>query len=495
MTMAREAVDFDPGQAPDLHATLMAVRGGGIQDDHGWLPIAGLQQLAEETQCALLAAGLTPAEPVMVPVSGRAEDVAAIMAVLGARGTAVPVHRKAHARTQADLQDATGARFAVVPVDVPGRHRPAIERIAEQAPPHRPLLDGAGMITFTSGSTGRAKGVVLSRDRISAKMQAIRTMLDMPPAPEAIVPLQLPFSFGQWATFVPLMQGGIVHMTARFDPATVLRVMEARPVTHLAAVPTMLRRLAQEGRGRTGGAFTILTGGEPVPADLRDALFARWPDAVIDAIYGLTESGTCDLLRRDRAGDTGDSLGHPTPGVQVATDPQTGELRLRSPFAMLGYLDQPDLTAQTLRDGWLSTGDVGEIAQDGSVRLRGRIKELINRGGNKVSPLEVEATFATHPDVGAVLATGLPDPRMGEAIHLLVVPRAGRAPDAAALLDWARGRTDRFKLPDAVHFGTSLPLGNTGKADRAALRRQIMGQAATAPAAPARGQAEGQIPQ
>jgi acyl-CoA synthetase (AMP-forming)/AMP-acid ligase II len=207
-------------------------------------------------------------------------------------------------------------------------------------------------------------------------------------------------------------------------------------------------------------------------------VLGRWTGARIASIYGLTESGTCDLFHFDSAEDaTGDgapeTLGHPSPGVEVATEPGTGELLIRSPFCMLGYLDMPEETARTLSDGWLRTGDAACIGPDGAVALVGRLKELINRGGNKVSPLEVERVFAGHPDVLAALATGVADERLGEAIHLLVVPRPGAASDAAALTDWARGRIERFKLPDRIHFAPELPLGRTGKADRALLRRTL----------------------
>lgn len=469
----------------DFHDAIMrAPEGGGVSDDIGWLGLDGLQQMAQEGTQALLSAGLIPQEPVLVPVGGRAEDVAAILAVIGAGGTAVPLHCKTHPATRAQLETATGARLAFVPTEATRRAVPEVTRRASAPPTSRDLLDGAAMITFTSGSTGTPKGVVLSRSRISAKLAAIRAEIGMEGGPETAVPLQLQFSFGQWATFLPLMLGGRVHMTARFSPDWAEHLLSGHPLTHFAAVPTMLRML---GKGTPCvRPLNFLTGGEAVSADLRAAVFSRWPAATIHGIYGLTETGTCDLFRRDRASDrsqsttnTGNSLGRPAPGVGVATDPQTSELLIRSPYSMLGYLDRPDLTRDTLQDGWIRTGDLGLIAPDGEVFLRGRLKELINRGGNKVSPLEVEAVFAKHPAVRATLATGVPDPRFGEAIHLLVVPRDGAMLGAEALLAWARDRIDRFKLPDAVHFAAALPLGATGKADRTALRRSISAAAAT----------------
>jgi feruloyl-CoA synthase len=119
------------------------------------------------------------------------------------------------------------------------------------------------------------------------------------------------------------------------------------------------------------------------------------------------------------------------------------------------------------------------LRADGRVELVGRAKDLVFRGGNKISPLELERVFAEHPDVAGALAAGAPDALKGEALHLLIVPREGARLDQARLIDWARERLERFKLPDHIHFAAELPLGRSGKADRATLRQLI--QAKTPP--------------
>ncbi len=454
------------GRIADLCSHLMMAQEGTVVDATGRHGLATLQGWAADAAAALSRAGLGAAEPVLVPVANEARDVASILAVILAGGVAVPVHRRAHGETARQYREATGARFRLAAGD-------ATELEASGAPPPpRPLLDGAAVITFTSGSTGTPKGVVLSRERITAKLNAIQQVLAMPRGAVTVTPLQLIFSFGQWVTFLTLARGGTVHMADRFDPGTVAKLLARGEVAFLAAVPTMLRLLPDERNPKID--VTILTGGEPVTDHLRRTLLDRWPAARIASIYGLTETGTCDLFQFDRHGaEAVDTLGHPSPGVEVRTDAETGELLIRSPFSMLGYLDMPEETARTLAGGWLRTGDVARIEPDGAVTLVGRLKELINRGGNKVSPLEVERLFAGHPDILAALATGIRDDRLGEAIHLLVVPRPGAEPDATALKDWARDRTERFKLPDTIHFAAELPLGRTGKADRAVLRRTL----------------------
>ncbi|MCV2882991.1 class I adenylate-forming enzyme family protein [Actibacterium sp. XHP0104] len=448
--------------------------GGGIHDDSGHVPMSVLQDKIAQVSRLLGQNGVAPHEPVLVPVRGCAEDVAGILGVIGAGAVAVPVHHDSNMADQ--VRAVTRARFVIGAGPVGEAGQTGLTRISDTAPPARPLLDGAAIITFTSGSTGAPKGVVLSRKRLNAKLLAIRAFTQMKPAPTAIVPLQLLFSFGQWATFLPLMLGGTVHMTGRFSTDWAARVMGAADFDYLAAVPTMLRLMLNTIR--TDHAFDVLAGGEVVDATLRQAVLRSWPRATIQSIYGLTETGTCDLFRRDIAPDRGDdSLGHVTPGVEVSAEPGTGQLMIRSPYAMLGYLDMPELTGSTLVDGWIKTGDQAEILPSGEVVLKGRIKELINRGGNKISPLEVEAAFREHPDVAAALAASVPDDVFGEAIHLLIIRSGASTVSGQELIDWARSRLDRFKLPDAIHFAESLPTGRTGKADRAALRELITGGA------------------
>lgn len=450
----------------DLWSDLMRAHEGAVVDATGRRPIATIQSWAADAADALVRAGLEPAEPVLVPVANEARDIASMLAVVLADGVAVPVHRRAHADTAGHYRAATGARYCLSAGEAP-------ELEASGPPPAtRPLLGGAAMITFTSGSTGVPKGVVLSRERITRKLGAIQQMLAMPRGAVVLNPLQLIFSFGQWVTFLTLARGGTVHLADRFDPDGTVEALARGGFDYLAAVPTMLRLLPDTPSSDVNA--TVLTGGEPVTAHLRRTLLDKSPEATVASIYGLTETGTCDLFQFDQHGaEAAETLGHPSPGVEVATDPGTGELLIRSPFGMLGYLDMPEATGRTLAGGWLRTGDVARIEADGSVTLVGRLKELINRGGNKVSPLEVERVFAGHPDVAATLATGVRDDMLGEAIHLLVVPRPGAEPDARGLKAWARDRTERFKLPDQIHFALQLPLGRTGKADRSVLRQAL----------------------
>jgi long-chain acyl-CoA synthetase len=192
----------------------------------------------------------------------------------------------------------------------------------------------------------------------------------------------------------------------------------------------------------------------------------------------LTETGSCDfcLGPADQPDGLG-TIGHPTDRVtfRLAQDGravaagETGELQIRTPFGMLGYLDNPQLTEAAFDGGYFRTGDLARVTKRGTLALVGRSKEMISRGGIKIAPLEIDNLLGEHPGVAAALCAGVPDERLGEVIHAVIVPRAGAHLDAAALRDWLLLRTERFKVPDVFHFRDALPSGSSGKADRRAV--------------------------
>lgn len=451
---------------------------GAVDDGLTRLEADALRCLVRDACGLLRQAGMGLHEPVIVPVSNRCADVAAILSVQEAGGVPVPLHRRAHLRSLRGILDAVDARFALeltpdAPSNLPVRGDGLI-RLKDSAPPERPLLREAGIITFTSGSTGVPKGVVLSAARAAAKLDAIGRKLDFPSSAVTLVPLQLTFSFGQWATFLTLSRGGTVHLRDRLEPTAAAELIAQAGVTHFAAVPTLLRMLPAPPPGSAQRLSQILTGGEPVTAALRLQTLSLWPRSQIVSIFGLTETGTSDFYHFYRGEEIDDdSLGRIAPEERFRIDPASNELLIDTPFAMLGYLDNPESTARAMSAGWIKTGDLARDLGNGRVQLVGRSKDLINRAGNKIAPLEIERLFAGHPGLSAVLVTGAADPRVGEAVHLVCVPRPGAVPTAEALHEWAKSRIERFKLPDCIHFATELPVGGTGKADRALLRRRI----------------------
>jgi long-chain acyl-CoA synthetase len=230
----------------------------------------------------------------------------------------------------------------------------------------------------------------------------------------------------------------------------------------------------------------ILTGGELLPSALGESVRAALPQAGLYDLYGLTETGSCDFcLPPSAAGAGAGSVGRPTEGVAFrilgedggpVPDGTAGELSIRTPFGMLGYLDDPALTAASFRDGYFRTGDLARIRRDGRVEIAGRLKDIIARGGNKIAPAEIDALLASHPGVAAALTAGVPDERLGEAIWAVVVPRPGAGLTAEDLRRWAAGRIERYKVPDGIVFRQSLPAGPTGKLLRSGVARLVAGE-------------------
>jgi acyl-CoA synthetase (AMP-forming)/AMP-acid ligase II len=235
----------------------------------------------------------------------------------------------------------------------------------------------------------------------------------------------------------------------------------------------------------------ILAGGELLPAALAPSLRAALPQAGLYDLYGLTETGSCDFCLPPPEGGAGaGSVGRPTEGVEfrilgedggAALHGTAGELHIRTPYGMLGYLDDPALTAASFCDGYFRTGDLARLRPDGRVEIAGRLKDIIARGGNKIVPAEIEALLASHPGVAAALAAGVPDERLGEVIWAVVVPRPGAGLTAEELRRWAGGRIERYKVPDRIVLRDALPVGPTGKLLRSGVQRLVLEDAGEGP--------------
>lgn len=437
-----------------------------IADGNRTMTYHEVEASADQGAARLHQAGLRENEPVLVPVSNVADDIPAFLAVWRAGGIVVPVHRSSPKPVVAALSDQLGNRFVL---------DGEIEQCSSESPPSRTPLAGVGTIVFTSGSTGVPKGVVLSRARAASKLSMIERMTGWQAGENAFVGLQLTFSFGQWATWLTLLNGGTLHLRGRFDPAEVSGYLAGGAIDRFPAVPTMLRKLLDSHSG-SGFDGDIMAGGEPLLAPLGLQVRGAFPKAGLGDIYGLTETGTSDFFVQPRDYDRcAGTIGHAGDEIEWRLDQESGELQIRSPWGMLGYLDAPDLTKGAFEEDWFRTGDLATLDDSGAVRLVGRIKDLILRSGNKIAPLEVETVFLRHADIADALATGVTDPDCGEATHLAIVPREGATLVREELRAWATDYLDRYKIPDVIHLVAILPTGSTGKADRQVLRRLIEG--------------------
>ena len=430
-----------------------------------------IEASAQSLAADLRAADAASHEPVVLWISNRPQDLVGFLGLWLARCIAAPIHIATPEHAAQGLIARLGARFVI--------RAGKLEKIGSAAPGARPLLEGAALIVFTSGSTGQPKGVVVRHEGLLWKLQVLRRLLGFAPDDVVVVPLQLTFIFGIWVSLLGLVCGSRLLLAPKFSASALI----AGGATVLSAVPTLLRTLSADTHIDAPQLRTILTGGEPFSPALAERLAILLPDVNLFDLFGLTETGSCDFCVRpeDQPAARG-TIGRPTDGVafRIAKAPElglpagVGELQIRTPSVMAGYLDEPDQTATAFVDGYFRTGDLAMVRSDGYVQLVGRSKEVISRGGNKIAPLEIENLFAQHEGVLAALAFGAPDDRLGESLHLMVVAR-DRSLSERDLREWAKNRLERFKTPDFFHFVDALPAGPTGKADRAAARMFLHG--------------------
>jgi long-chain acyl-CoA synthetase len=368
--------------------------------------------------------------------------------------------------------------------------------------PDQPDPDGdevAGLF-YTSGTTGGPKGVMLTHNNLCAN--AIYSMITFPITDEWVWLHAAPMFHLADASFVysSVMNGVANCFLGAFDPEAFLRLIERHRVTHTVVVPTMLNAVMNHpavDRYDTSSLRIILYGASPMPADLLRRAHARFQCRFAQG-YGLSEASPVIsyLAPEDHIFEGCDqpfariqSAGRPVLGVEVrivdAMDRdvppgEIGEVVARGANIMKGYWNRPDITAETLRNGWLHTGDMGAFDADGYLHILDRKKDMIKPGGENVYSPEVEATIACHPEVLEVAVIGVPDPRWTEAVKAVVVKRAGATLTEAALIEFCRARMTHFKCPTSVDFVDSLPKGGTGKLQKNLLREQYRTSAAVA---------------
>jgi long-chain acyl-CoA synthetase len=373
-----------------------------------------------------------------------------------------------------------GARLLV---DDPGLLGGGLEPMPDVA--DRAATDPA-VVLFTSGTSGRAKGAVLTHGGIRFAADAAAGALGL--TAEDVVLGAAPFShvLGQSTGLVgTLSAGASVAIVERFDAESTLRFMTDTGTTIVIGVPTMCIALCEAAKtvSKLPPVRIGHLGGAPVPLEVARDFEETFGGEVIEG-YGLTElSGIATTYvegQRRKPGSVGMPLGETElrivgvdGSVLAANEP--GEVQFRGPSVIPRYWDDDESTAEALSaDGWLSTGDIGYVDEDGCLFLVDRKKDVIIRAGYNVFPREVEVVLYGHPDVLEVAVVGVPHPTLGEEIAALVVPRPGTAPDPDALRSYARERVAGYKYPREVRVVDALPKGPTGKI----LKRQIDVQAA-----------------
>jgi acyl-CoA synthetase (AMP-forming)/AMP-acid ligase II len=350
-------------------------------------------------------------------------------------------------------------------------------------PPDLPAGDRLAAIVYTSGTTGPPKGVMLSHGNLAAIAAAGRRLLALSDRDRVGVVTPLFHLYGLREIDAALGVGATVVLPETLAyPARVLEQLRAGRVTGLSAVPSGLSLfLERYGAQLAGCAFHLryLTiGTAPASPGLRAGLRAALPQTRLLFTYGLTEnSRVCYReIRYPESDSMPDAVGRPYSGVEVRLEDPVdglGRVVVRSAMVMQGYWNRPQATqAVFCPDGFVRTPDCGRFDADGTLHLLGRIDDIINCGGEKVSPDEVEGVLGRHPGVAAVAVVGAADPAgvLGQVVRAVVVRRPATAVSAQELIGFVAGALEPYKVPRSIEFVERLPQTILGKPQRVLLR-------------------------
>jgi fatty-acyl-CoA synthase len=433
---------------------------------------------------------------IAIASENRPEIVELLFGIWAAECVAVPINYKLHRREMVQILDDAGAAhvFASPKIAAELDTRYSVEAVDSERYSRR--LDGhtapvphtdpstLAWLFYTSGTTGKSKGAMLSHRNLMAMTVAHLADMDAPDQDCSLLHAA-PMSHGSGLYIPAYVSRGarqVISERGGFDPDEFLDLCEHHPGSSAFLAPTMVQRVIATGRARPEQLRTIVYGGGPMYVDsMKKALAAFGP--VFAQIYGQGESPmTITGLRRADHENADDavlgSVGYARSGTDVAVlrDDGTaaavdeiGEIVCRGDVVMSGYWGNPAATAETLRDGWLRTGDMGSFDARGYLTLHDRSKDVVISGGSNIYPREVEEVLLEHPDVLEACVVGAPDPEWGEVVVAFIVGAADPAALDAHLLE----RIARFKRPKRYLVVDELPKNSYGKVLKKDLRRQL----------------------
>ncbi|MCW2625145.1 long-chain fatty acid--CoA ligase [Mycobacterium sp.] len=440
-----------------------------------------------------------PGARIAVASENRQEIVELMFASWAAECVFVPINYKLHPREMEQILDDAGvsqvfaspkigaalASVTTVPIETVDSQAYSSRLSGSPADPPR-TTDPARLawLFYTSGTTGRSKGAMLSHRNVMAMTVAHLADFDAPDENCSLVH-GAPMSHGSGLYIPPYVLRGarqVVPESAAFEPDEFLDLCEHHPGCSAFLAPTMVARLVQTGRGCPRNLLTVVYGGGPMYVDsLKKAMAAFGP--IFVQLYGQGEAPMTitGLRRADHLGADDavlGSVGYARSGVDVAVlrDDGTpaaideiGEIVCRGDVVMSGYWNNPEATAATLQNGWLRTGDMGSFDDRGYLTLRDRSKDVVISGGSNIYPREVEEALIQHPGVTDACVVGAPDPEWGEVVVAFIVGSASAAELDAHLLD----RIARFKRPKRYEFVDEVPKNSYGKVLKRELRARL----------------------
>lgn len=423
------------------------------------LALGEIDRRTDRIAARLLREGVGRGDRVAVQLENRPEFVLAWFAILKAGAALVPINPHLTPREIDYLVEDSGAALVLRDEHFEGGFEDDPRELPAVAP------DDLAALVYTSGTTGAPKGAMLTHRNYVWDAEAIVAHTGMDERDRFLCFLPLFHVNAQVVTtLAPLVGGASMVLMRKFSPLEMLETLAATGATAFSGVPTVyaiLNDAPGTERFDLAGLRFCVCGAAPMPVEVFETFERKFHTRILEG-YGLTEA-TCassvNPLDRRKVG----SIGVPLPGqdMRVAED---GEILIRGPNVMQGYWKRPEATAEALRDGWLHTGDLGRVDEDGYFWVLGRKKEMIIRGGENVYPKEIEDVLFTHPAIADAAVVGEPDAKWGERVVAHVVARG--APDPEALIDFCRERLARFKCPERIVFHEALPKTPTGKVQK-----------------------------
>jgi len=364
-------------------------------------------------------------------------------------------------------------------------HRARLPDIDKTLNPDDPIN-----IQFTSGTTGQPKGATLTHRNIVNNARFVTDRINLSERDRLAIPVPLYHCFGMVMGVLGAVSKGaaMVFPGEAFDPTQTLDTVEAERCTALYGVPTMFVAMLQELATTSRDLSSLRTGimaGSPCPVDVMKQVNDRMHMGEVTICYGMTETSPVSFQSfvDDSTEKRCETVGriHPHLEVKIVDDTGNtvpvgvqGELCTRGYSVMQGYWDDPERTAEAIRDGWMHTGDLAVLDADGFCSITGRVKDMIIRGGENIYPREIEEFLFGHPDIKEVQVFGIPDARMGEEVCAWVVAKPGCEISAEDVRTYCRGQIAHFKVPRHVRIVTELPMTITGKPQKFIMRDRMV---------------------